>query len=325
LIHIERDLCNWRNLGYAGGHKAAASRLPRARIDDVVLHDNPLHPSILRASTPTRRTLMTAVRRSFAYSLADNYLGVVLQLISTFVISRLLSPGEIGIFSVAAALIALASTFRDFGVAEYLIQAPKADDRRLRAALAANLAVSWSVAALLLVVSVPAVGVSMPVIVCMLPAPEVIVTPALLLISRLPIVPVPLIVWAELPASEILPGDAVIVPLLVRSPVKVRMPVPKAMVVPDCTVSWARVAVAGNAGALVVPGGITTTEVLEGTPEGVQLAAVFQSVLTLPFQVTLLTTVTSSTLLSAAPVQSDLQDTLASRLYHVVCVREPGS
>jgi hypothetical protein len=97
------------------------------------------------------------------------------------------------------------------------------------------------------------------------------------------------------------------------------------MVVPDCTVSWARVAVAGNAGALVVPGGITTTEVLEGTPEGVQLAAVFQSVLTLPFQVTLLTTVTSSTLLSAAPVQTELQETLASRLYHVVCVREPGS
>lgn len=99
---------------------------------------------------------MTTVRRSFAYSLADNYLGVVLQLISTFVISRLLSPGEIGIFSVAAALSALASTFRDFGVAEYLIQAPKADDRRLRAALAANLAVSWAVAVLLLAVSVPA-------------------------------------------------------------------------------------------------------------------------------------------------------------------------
>lgn len=99
---------------------------------------------------------MTTVRRSFAYSLADNYLGVVLQLVGTFVISRLLSPGEIGIFSVAAALSALASTFRDFGVAEYLIQAPQADDRRLRAALAANLAVSWSVALLLLAVSVPA-------------------------------------------------------------------------------------------------------------------------------------------------------------------------
>ena len=99
---------------------------------------------------------MTTVRRSFAYSLADNYLGVLLQLISTFVISRLLSPGEIGVFSVAAALSALASTFRDFGVAEYLIQAPKADDKRLRAALAVNLAVSWTVAALLLAVSVPA-------------------------------------------------------------------------------------------------------------------------------------------------------------------------
>lgn len=99
---------------------------------------------------------MTTVRRSFAYSLADNYLGVLLQLASTFVISRLLSPGEIGIFSVAAALSALASTFRDFGVAEYLIQAPQADERRLRAALAANLMVSWAVAALLLAISVPA-------------------------------------------------------------------------------------------------------------------------------------------------------------------------
>ncbi len=36
-------------------------------------------------------------------------------------------------------------------------------------------------------------------------------------------------------------------------------------------------------------------------------------------------TVTSRTLLSAAPVQSDLQETLASRLYQVVCVKEAAS
>jgi hypothetical protein len=36
-------------------------------------------------------------------------------------------------------------------------------------------------------------------------------------------------------------------------------------------------------------------------------------------------TVTSSTLLSTAPVQPDLQETLANRLYQVVCVRDPAS
>jgi hypothetical protein len=76
---------------------------------------------------------------------------------------------------------------------------------------------------------------------------------------------------------------------------------------------------------LVVPEGITTIEVVVGTPEGVQLAAVFQSVLTLPFQVTPLTTVTSSTLLATAPDQSAAQLTRASRLYQVVCVRDPAS
>ncbi|WIV95931.1 lipopolysaccharide biosynthesis protein [Kinneretia aquatilis] len=92
---------------------------------------------------------MTTVRRSLAYSLADNYLGVVLQLLSTLVISRLLNPTEIGIFAVAAVLSSLASTFRDFGVAEYLIQEKELTADKIRASLAANIGVSWLMAALL--------------------------------------------------------------------------------------------------------------------------------------------------------------------------------
>ena len=80
------------------------------------------------------------------YSLADSYLGVTLQLASTLVISRLLTPTEIGIFAVAAALAALASTFRDFGVAEYLIQEKELTTTKIRAAFAANLMVSWLMA-----------------------------------------------------------------------------------------------------------------------------------------------------------------------------------
>ena len=92
---------------------------------------------------------MSAVRRSLAYSLIDNYLGVVLQLASTLIISRLLTPDEIGIFAVAAVLAALASTFRDFGVAEYLIQVKELTAEKIRAAFAANITISWLMAATL--------------------------------------------------------------------------------------------------------------------------------------------------------------------------------
>jgi hypothetical protein len=47
--------------------------------------------------------------------------------------------------------------------------------------------------------------------------------------------------------------------------------------------------------------GITTVEVLVGTPEGVQFAAVFQSVLTLPFQVAVPETDNDSVVVTAPP------------------------
>lgn len=92
---------------------------------------------------------MSSVRRSLAFSLADNYLGMLLQLAASLIIARLLTPTEIGIFSVAAVIAALASTFRDFGVAEYLIQERDLTHAKIRAAFAANLMVSWLMAALL--------------------------------------------------------------------------------------------------------------------------------------------------------------------------------
>lgn len=65
------------------------------------------------------------------------------------IISRLLTPEETGIFAVAAVFAAFASTFRDFGVAEYLIQENELDAEKIRAALTVNIAISWAMALLL--------------------------------------------------------------------------------------------------------------------------------------------------------------------------------
>ena len=90
---------------------------------------------------------MTDVRRSFLLSFADNYLAIALQIASTVVIARLLTPAEVGVFAIAAVFSALASSFRDFGFAEYLIQARDLDHAKIRAALGMNIIVSWAMAA----------------------------------------------------------------------------------------------------------------------------------------------------------------------------------
>lgn len=91
--------------------------------------------------------VVTDVRRSFLLSFADSYLAVLLQLASTVIVARLLTPAEVGVFAIAAVFSNLASAFRDFGVAEYLIQEKNLDSQKIRAAFGLNIIVSWLMAA----------------------------------------------------------------------------------------------------------------------------------------------------------------------------------
>lgn len=94
-------------------------------------------------------TTLSSVRNSILYSLTQNYLALVTQLVTSMVLARILSPSEVGIFSVAAALSGLASVVRDFGVAEYLIQEVELTADKIRAAFTVNIMVSWLMASLM--------------------------------------------------------------------------------------------------------------------------------------------------------------------------------
>lgn len=96
---------------------------------------------------------MSSVRRSLALSALDSYIGMALQIASTVILSRLLSPNEVGIFAIGAALMAIAGTVRDFGMGEYLIQAKELNYDRFQSAYGVNIIVSWTVAAVLLAIS----------------------------------------------------------------------------------------------------------------------------------------------------------------------------
>ncbi|MCD6671506.1 MAG: lipopolysaccharide biosynthesis protein [Burkholderiaceae bacterium] len=95
---------------------------------------------------------MTA-RRNFYLAAGESYLGVVIGLLSTIVLARLLTPAEIGTFSVAASFTGLAHALRELGVGNYLVQEKELTDERIRAAFTVSLLAAWPAGAALLVAS----------------------------------------------------------------------------------------------------------------------------------------------------------------------------
>ncbi len=92
---------------------------------------------------------MTSVRRSLAITFLDKYATLAISVVSTMILARLLTPEEIGVFSIASIFVLLASILRDFGVADYLIQVDRVTPESLGAAFALMLSVSWGLAGLI--------------------------------------------------------------------------------------------------------------------------------------------------------------------------------
>lgn len=70
---------------------------------------------------------------SFLFSFIDRYSSLIIMILSSMVISRLLSPEEIGIYSVSVGLIAIMTVFRDFGAGNYLVTASEVDEKTISA------------------------------------------------------------------------------------------------------------------------------------------------------------------------------------------------
>lgn len=82
---------------------------------------------------------MSTVRRSLGFAFLERYLLIGLQLLSFMMLARLLTPPQIGLYSVSMALISMAQVVRDFGLANYLIQRQNLDDVDVGSALGVSL------------------------------------------------------------------------------------------------------------------------------------------------------------------------------------------
>lgn len=86
---------------------------------------------------------MSDVRRSFFWSYSTKYALLVVQFVTTVIIARLVTPDDIGIYTVAAVFIGLGQLIREFGVNRYIIQEKELTAHRIRAASTLNLLFGW--------------------------------------------------------------------------------------------------------------------------------------------------------------------------------------
>ncbi len=92
---------------------------------------------------------MTSVRRALALSFVERYVLILLALASNVILARLLTPTEIGLYSVTIAAIGLAHALRDFGIGNFLIQERQLNEDHVRTAFGLSLLLGTSLFALL--------------------------------------------------------------------------------------------------------------------------------------------------------------------------------
>jgi O-antigen/teichoic acid export membrane protein len=94
-----------------------------------------------------------STRKSLFFSFLDRYASLLIAVASSMVIARLLTPTEIGVFSVTMVLLMFVATVRDMGAGQYLIQEKNLTTERIRAVWAVQLGLGLGLACLVLLAS----------------------------------------------------------------------------------------------------------------------------------------------------------------------------
>jgi O-antigen/teichoic acid export membrane protein len=93
---------------------------------------------------------MSSIHRSIFFSALERYGSLALLLLSTAVLSRLLAPGEFGIYAVISAIVTvITASFQEFGGANYLIQKKALSSQNIRTAFTITFCISIMIGAAL--------------------------------------------------------------------------------------------------------------------------------------------------------------------------------
>jgi O-antigen/teichoic acid export membrane protein len=96
-----------------------------------------------------------STRKSLFYSFLDRYASLTIAVLLSMTIARLLTPAELGVFSVTMVLLMFVSVVRDMGSGQYLVQEKNLTTERIRAVWAVQLGLGLGLACLVLLASYP--------------------------------------------------------------------------------------------------------------------------------------------------------------------------
>lgn len=89
--------------------------------------------------------MKNSFRQSLLLTFATKYLQMIVQFGTSVILARLLTPDDIGLYSVALVFVGLGQLIREMGVNRYVIQEQELTDDRIRAAYTFNLIFGWGV------------------------------------------------------------------------------------------------------------------------------------------------------------------------------------
>lgn len=92
---------------------------------------------------------MPNLRKSLSITFLASNGAMIINFLVSMVLARLLSPAEIGVFSIAYVLVSVAHIFRDFGVTTFLVQEKELTPGKIRSISGVLFASSWITAAIL--------------------------------------------------------------------------------------------------------------------------------------------------------------------------------
>jgi O-antigen/teichoic acid export membrane protein len=88
---------------------------------------------------------MSSFKKALAFSFVGKYLGILLQLISMIILTRILTPEDYGIYTIAIIFVLLANILRESGVSNYLIKEKELNHEKIRSAFSLMLIIAFIV------------------------------------------------------------------------------------------------------------------------------------------------------------------------------------
>lgn len=88
---------------------------------------------------------MGIVRTAVLWSFVTQYGQMITTFITSVILARLLTPAEIGVFSIAMIIVGFGRLLRDFGISDYIVQEVDLTDQKIRTAQTLNFATGWIV------------------------------------------------------------------------------------------------------------------------------------------------------------------------------------